>query len=423
MKTLLRFALLLGVPLASACHDDALLPPDPEAGTLFARYVAIGNSITAGFQSGGINDSTQREAYPLLLAQQMGLKIGETFTYPSLNPPGCPPPLANVFTQTPIATVPGGCALRSAEAPQFLNNVAVPGAGVIDVLDNLHDDSDANALTTILLGGLTQIEHARQTRPTFVTVWIGNNDVLGSILHPTNSGSLSLVTDSLVFAERYATMMDSLDTTWSIQGGVLIGVVQVGAIPYVSEGRAWEQFESTFDAQTSPLNALDVVNCLDNAMAGAVTMWNSVPFHYGATQLASANAKVDSVQQGTLDAAELQPAVIDCRNPPVAITGLELFELAAHVEAYNRAIEDDAAERDWVFLDPNPLLEQLRQDQTAVRPFPAFDPADPQHTTAPFGTALSLDGIHPSNSSHELIVEAIITAINAAYGTEIPGLP
>ena len=46
-----------------------LVDTTPPAGAPFmARYVAIGNSITAGFQSNGINDSTQRRAYPHLLA-------------------------------------------------------------------------------------------------------------------------------------------------------------------------------------------------------------------------------------------------------------------------------------------------------------------------------------------------------------------
>ena len=39
---------------------------------IFRSYVAIGNSLAAGWQSGGINDSTQQQAYPRLLAIQMG---------------------------------------------------------------------------------------------------------------------------------------------------------------------------------------------------------------------------------------------------------------------------------------------------------------------------------------------------------------
>src|SRR5258705_11475652 len=65
---------------------------------IFRSYVAIGNSITAGWQSGGINDSTQQQAYPRLLAVQMGTP----YKYASLVTPGCPPPVANFPTQTKV---------------------------------------------------------------------------------------------------------------------------------------------------------------------------------------------------------------------------------------------------------------------------------------------------------------------------------
>ncbi len=82
-----RLALLLaGVSLAAGCVDDeTLTTPRRAGGDLFARYVSIGNSITAGFQSGGINDSTQLRAYPVLLAQQ----AGAGFEAPLLTRPGC----------------------------------------------------------------------------------------------------------------------------------------------------------------------------------------------------------------------------------------------------------------------------------------------------------------------------------------------
>ena len=84
--------LLVGV---GACHNDKLLRPasitpvDP----LFDRYVSMGNSITAGFQSGGINDSTQLQSYANLLGTQMQ----SPFFMPLLNRPGCPPPIDSVF--------------------------------------------------------------------------------------------------------------------------------------------------------------------------------------------------------------------------------------------------------------------------------------------------------------------------------------
>src|ERR1041384_1602312 len=112
-------------PLAAAallalapCSDESLNPTTATAGDRFARYVAIGNSITAGYQSAGINDSTQRQGYAALIANQMGTK----FNLPLLNKPGCPPPYTNVFTQARLGgTTAPPCALREAPFPEFIN--------------------------------------------------------------------------------------------------------------------------------------------------------------------------------------------------------------------------------------------------------------------------------------------------------------
>src|SRR5438876_8810011 len=96
--TIRRISLAAGLVLAAVgcSNDDLITPPVPQypGGAMFQRYVAMGNSITAGFQSGGINDSTQQQSYVALVAG----KMRSPFYYPSLNPPGCPPPFTNIFT-------------------------------------------------------------------------------------------------------------------------------------------------------------------------------------------------------------------------------------------------------------------------------------------------------------------------------------
>jgi hypothetical protein len=77
--------------IALSCdHEADLFVPEP-ADDMFATYVAIGNSLTAGVQSDGINDSTQQRSYAVLLARQMRTR----FAYPSLRMPGCRPPLTS----------------------------------------------------------------------------------------------------------------------------------------------------------------------------------------------------------------------------------------------------------------------------------------------------------------------------------------
>src|SRR2546423_10684977 len=99
IRTLRFSAALLGVLLVAACQNDQLnrafanTPVDP----LFARYVSMGNSITAGFPSGGVNDSTQQQSYAVVLAKA----VRPPFFPPPLNPPRGPPPSTNLFTRGP----------------------------------------------------------------------------------------------------------------------------------------------------------------------------------------------------------------------------------------------------------------------------------------------------------------------------------
>ncbi len=418
----LIFPLALVAALA-ACDNESLIPPTQQAGLvdpMFARYVAFGNSITAGFQSAGINDSTQLQSYANLLAEQMGTE----FNIPLLNSPGCPPPYANVFTQELVGDPgPLGCALRNPTLPEHLNLVAIPGAAVLDIYNPLGAGNSSNPLTTFLGGGRSQIDNAADVLPTFVTVWIGNNDALGSVLDGANPGDPALVTPPATFATQYAAMMDSLDAFGTIQGGVLIGVVQVGLAPYLTQGRVWKGVEANLDALSAPLNFLDVSTaCLANTPLSATdTAWTSVPFPVGGAALALASARQDSVLGGLLSPASVVPAVIDCADAS-AVTNTEMANLFSAVTQYNATIEAEADARGWIFVDPNDLLLSLFGTPGAILSFPAFPGLPNPSLTAPFGTAISLDGVHPSASTHILVANALIAAINAKYGTSIPAV-
>src|ERR1043166_8540522 len=90
--TIRRISLAAGLGLAAVgrSNEDLFTPAVPQyaGGAMFQRYVAMGNSITAGFQSGGINDSTQQQSYVALWPA----KRASPFYSPSLTKPGCPPP-------------------------------------------------------------------------------------------------------------------------------------------------------------------------------------------------------------------------------------------------------------------------------------------------------------------------------------------
>lgn len=410
--TLRRFSLAasLGAALVTAsCTNEELIPPPPPSyagGAMFARYVSFGNSITAGIQSGGLSDSLQQVAYPVLLATAMGTP----FAYPKLTNPGCPPPITNIFTNPPTrlgGANAGTCYFRASPTPLVLNNVGFPGADVLELLNTGYAQPQPPASSTdvyklFLLGGRTELQAARDVLPTFVTVWIGNNDVLGAILDPVDGGNPADITPPATFTTRFNALIDSISSFGSVQGGALLGVVQVTGAPYVSQGRAY------FAAQGAIPTLTVLPNCLDSLVISPTdTVRVLVPFHYGAPIIAAAAG-------GT-------PTTLDCSVPQV-ISVTEAVNLITTVVQYNATIAAAAAAKGWLYLDPNPLLRALAANPSQIRPFPAFPP-DPASTTAPFGTAISRDGIHPSTSTQRLIAQSLQQAINAKYGSAIPAVP
>jgi lysophospholipase L1-like esterase len=405
-----RVAAAAAVVLAfAACESktDILEPSLSGGNEMFQSYVAIGNSITAGYQSGGINDSTQRQSFARLLATQMGTQ----YHYASLAMPGCPAPVA-AFPATRVGTVgttpPPACALRvPASVTDILNNVAVPGAFSADPTSAT--TSESNALTTFILGGKTQVSRALMAQPTFATVWIGNNDVLGAgasgILVPTPAlGQKGILTTLATFTTNYDSLIKVLTDSAPGIKGVLIGVVQVGGIPLLSTG------DTIFKASAANRAVM-------NGIAGtAVAIGADCA---GSTALVNVPSLLGAVRAGT------HPALISCtKNSPAAPVGdvfvldpTEQATLGALITSYNDYIATKAAAIGFAYLDPNPILA-ANKATNAIPRFPNFT-----NPTATFGTLISLDGIHPAGPAHRLIANALIAAINTKYSTTLAPVP
>lgn len=406
MRTLTAagLGLVLG---AAACNDEALYPRPGQAlvDPMFTRYVSLGNSITAGFQSGGINATTQNEAYPVLLARAMGT----TFYTPLMNLPGCPSLYTNVFTQTRVPGPP--CALRQTQPvpPPYINNVAVPGAEVIDIYSNLDPAAGANALTTFFLGGLTQTEMAQRVAPTFVSVWIGNNDVLGAATSLANGGDSTLITPVATFQARFDAMLAEVDAL-NPDGGVLVGVANVRAIPFLSAGATYWAIKNGL-VPGAP--ALPDSFFVDNNCAPSTVIPGSrgdsvlVGFPYGGLLLGTAAAGV----RATLSCADAVPQII---------APAEAVKLGVTVVQYNALIAAAAQARGWAYFNPNTAFDSLRAVPGEVAPFPAFGAPC---SVNPFGASFSCDGVHPSAKTHRLVANKLREAINTEYGTTIPAIP
>ncbi len=393
LTTLSRLAGIGALVALAACDSktDVLSPSLSGGNEMFHSYVALGNSLTSGYQSGGINDSTQKQSYARLLAMQMGTQ----YHYASLAGRGCTPPVANALTGALVGNAPAGtCDLRStASVTDVLNNVAVPDAHVADPTSSSTPYS--NALTTFILGGKTQVQRALDARPTFATIWIGNNDALA----PTLSGLYQpIAITPAQFQTYYDAMISQLLAGAPDVKGVLLGI---------GKGQYLPQMVASQYITTTTMSAIT---------GKAVTV---DPGCATSTSLVNVVLLAKAIRAGT------HPTIVACDKGiyPAPIGDVYVLDAAeqvtmnAFIDGLNTYISNKANAIGFAYYNPNIMFAAKRAAGT-IPPFPNFSSG-----TAPFGTIFSLDGVHPNAAGHILVANDLIATINAKYGTTLKPLP
>lgn len=224
----------------------------------FTSYVAVGNSLTAGYMDGTVSRVGQTYSFPNLLAQQFALVGGGAFTQPSyaedvnnlggisgvpgfnnrlvINASvGAPQPIAgtSTITLTPQATAYNNMGVPGAKSFHLL----APGYGNVANLPaaNPYYVRHATSPTSTVLGD------ALSKNPTFFTNWIGANDVLsyattGGIgtdqTGNPNAASYGSndITDPTLFAGVYSTIINQLTANGA--KGVVATIPSVTSIPF-----------------------------------------------------------------------------------------------------------------------------------------------------------------------------------------------
>lgn len=266
IKNIFLYSFLLVFVVAACDSEEDLieqrktenpLPPDEmetgEPGSAdFTHYIALGNSLTAGYMDGALYSDGQANSYPALLGAQLQIEGvgGGAFNQPDINS-------ANGFNTSFSDLANGVIAGRtelslSMRAPvptdgelptpytgdkAVLNNFGVPGIQLGQLLTPATGgpDDPANPAYNGLYarfatnpGTSTILGDAIATDPTFFTLWIGSNDVLGYAI-TGGDGSVPL-TDAGTFQTYYGQVLGQLAATGS--KGVAINIPPVLLIPY-----------------------------------------------------------------------------------------------------------------------------------------------------------------------------------------------
>lgn len=489
MKKILALLALFGFVFISCSDDDGTPPITPEepepinftSGSAdFSTYVSVGNSLTAGYSDAALFIDGQTASFPNMLASNFALVGGGDFSIPFMadNLGGATLGGTQILGNRLILSFASGSpspvpvsGTGSTEISNTLsgpfNNMGVPGAksyhllapgygnvqGVAAGLANPYYARFASS------AGATVIGDAAAQSPSFFSLWIGNNDILGYAtaggagvdqtgnLDPSTYGG-SDISDPNVVAGSINAALQALTANGA--DGVIANLPDVTTIPYFT---------------TVPHNPVPLDEATATLLNGAYAAYNG-----GLAQLQAGGAiSADELARRTIsfsagstnavvlidedltDLTSFNPALINMRqatsedlvvltassfigslanpNDPTSINGVavpladnwvltpeEQQSVNTALAAYNTAIASLAAQYDLAFVDANAFLKVIA-DNGVVLP-------DGSTVTATFGTGggFSLDGVHPSPRGYALLANLFVEAINEKYGSNLPGV-
>jgi lysophospholipase L1-like esterase len=237
-----------------ACNTDeegvTEVPVSPGSAD-FSKYVALGDSFAAGYSDNALFPKGQENAYPNIIAQQLAAAGGGAFTSPWMSSDniGGFSLGGNQVVSTRLffngsgpVNVPGVTStLLTDHISGTVNNMGIPGAKSYHLVYsgyaglNPYFGRIASAPTaTVLADAVAQ-------SPSFFSLWIGGNDVLGYAtsggvgvnqtgnLNPATYGNGD-ITDPNVFASVFNTLVNNLTANGA--KGVVANLPYVNTLPY-----------------------------------------------------------------------------------------------------------------------------------------------------------------------------------------------
>jgi lysophospholipase L1-like esterase len=358
----------------------------------FTTTVFLGDSLTAGYQSGSLLDTQQVHGWANLVATQANFGI----TLPLIAYPGAPNVMQLVSVGPPpvITTAPGATTGRDNFATQP-TDLAVPGAFVNDIANTVplaNPTPGQQQINQLVLGfpGLgygqdfSQAGFAIKAQPTTIFLWAGNNDALIAAL----TGTPSSMTSTANFTTQYTALIQLL-TTMTPAHLVIGNIPDVTLVPYL-------QPAAFVLAEYSAATHLPVATL--SALFG-ISPGDYVTIDSGLSQIAAILA---GTQKGPITDAGV-------------LTAAEVVTVKAQVTAYNQVIAQQAQSVGATLVDTNALFTQIAASGVTINGFTG--------TTSFLGGLFSLDGIHPSNTGYAIVANKFIDTMNTSISTKIADVP
>ncbi len=394
---LISVSLVLALTLFIGCEDRSELnaPAPPNTGSVsFERFVTLGNSLTAGYQSSSLFQSAQVYSFGAQIAKLVDVKYEQAY----MSDPGSGGRI-EVGSLSPFSLKVNsgkGAPVNLNYAAPY-NNLGVPGAFVYDILNAKSSltcytakAGQPNPLFDVVLRGQgSEFQQAKAQKPTLLSCWIGANDVLGY----ATSGGVNPLTDAATFGFLYNQLADSLA---SLKTKVIVAnIPSVTSIP----------FFTTIPAALK-----------DPASGAIITL-------YGQTTT-GIRALVPGQDLLTLPASSI---LLNASGAPTGV-GLspsnsipnqfvldkdEVSKVQTAISTFNGIIQAAATAKNFVLVDFNSFFNNVAANGLNV---------DGLHLTTAFATGglFSLDGVHPTNTGYAVVANEYIKKINEKLGGTIP---
>lgn len=433
-------AAVVGLAVLTGCTDSA--PSGPAVGlgsTTVTKYVSIGNSLTAGYQSAGLYASAQAYSYPNLIAQQLiaaGAPLG-TFEQPLYSDPGTPDPLTGKASRYEIISLAGpvigpkglapGVPTNSTLARPY-DNLGIPGIVIASFLDSTNFTS--NPLVPLVLryapvgpfpksiySHVALLAATPATKPDLVTFWLGNNDVLG---FATSGGySPSAPTPAATFTALYTSALTSLRTLLPNAKILVATIPDVRSIPFfttvgprmaagIPAGYSlyYQKHGETVATGTTTLKKANDVLITLTGSSYAALLGKSTGQWYKDKKYPGLPAGIDTTK----------PFGFHPQNPwpdALVLDSAEQVTAVNAVTAFNATIRDVGTSKSAAVVDMNAFFTGIKANGLLI--------AGEEYTTDYVtGGLFSLDGVHPSSKGAAILANEFIRVMNASFSMNVP---
>jgi lysophospholipase L1-like esterase len=429
-KIIIAF-LILSSLVYLGCEDySKITAPTFSTGSAdFTRFVTIGNSLTAGYESSALFESGQMYSFGNLISQQ----VNTNFEQPWISDPGIGGQIQvvslNPFTTTQQPADAGSPINLNYPAPY--NNMGIPGIVLADVMTSTttaNSYSKSPFIDIVLRGQGTQFLQAKALQPTFITLWIGNNDVLGFAtsggVRPTEP------TPSGTFAFLFNQLADSLAATGT--KAVIANIPNVTAIPFFTTvGPGFAQTLINFGApgfyyqkHGEYAGTVGVPAQLSSYSILLTLISQSYLGYFGQPSgkfYRDNNVDITPlIQLGILDTSKAFG--VDPQNPipdALVLDTDEILTAAQSTNDFNNAIAAAVNKypSQFVLVDINTFFDNIKaSDDAGGTEFNGIKFS----TTFVSGGIFSLDGVHPTAQGYAIVANQFIKSINTKFGATIP---